>query len=283
MEFECFLKEMRGLAFAASCACSFIVVHELVSEGRMSDVVDDDLCSFFRGQAANISDALFGNEYMGIMFGVVYMGAHRNNCGDLAALSGAVAEEAGQEAVTSKVAGAADTVHQLGAAYMGGVYVTVDIHFQSGVHSDDAETTSYFAVVGDFLRTKDDLLAVSVDVVVEALQSIRGWGEGSTGDHVDLVFIDQVEHAILNNFGVYGKVLEVGFYEAMDNSVCYVAYTGLQWEQVFRQSAMSDFVFQEIDQVVAHCFCVVIERSQCTGNVWQIAWNDSNDLCRIAG
>ena len=45
---------------------------------------------------------------------------------------------------------------------------------------------------------------------------------------------------------------------------------------------MSDFVFQEIDQVVAHCFCVVIERSQCTGNVWQIAWNDSNDLCRIA-
>ena len=100
MEFECFLKEMRGLAFAASCACSFIVVHELISEGRMSNVVDDDLCSFFRGQAANISDALFGNEYMGIMFGVVYMGAHRNNCGDLAALSGAVAEEAGQEAVT---------------------------------------------------------------------------------------------------------------------------------------------------------------------------------------
>ena len=136
MEFECFCEEMRGLAFAASCTCSFVVVHELVSVRRMSDVVDDDLCSFFRGQAANISDALFRNEYMSIMFGVVNMGAHRNNCGDLAALSGAVAEEAGQEAVTSKVAGAADTVHQLGAAYMGGVYVAVDIHFQCGVHSE---------------------------------------------------------------------------------------------------------------------------------------------------
>ena len=69
----------------------------------------------------------------------------------------------------------------------------------------------------------------------------------------------------------------------MDNSVCYVAYTGLQWEQVFRQSSMFYFVLQEVNQVVAHSFCVVIERSQCTGNVWHIAWNDSNDLGRIAG
>ena len=160
--------------------------------------------------------------------------------------------------------------------------MAVDIHFQCGVHSDDAETTSYFAIVGNFLRTKDDLLAVSVDVVVEAFQSVRGWGQGSTGNHVDLVFVDQVEHAILNNFGVYGEVLEVRFYKAMDNSVCYVAYTGLQWEQVFRQSAMFNFVFQEVNQVVAHSFCIVIERSECTGNIWQIAWNDSNDLCRIA-
>lgn len=160
MEFECFLKEMRGLAFAASCACSFVVVHELISEGRMSDVVDDDLCSFLRGQAANICNALFRNEHMGIMFGVVYMGAHRNNCGDLAALCGAVAEEAGQECVTSKVAGAADTVHQLGTCYMGGVYMTVNIHFQSGVHADNTDTTNDFTVVGNFLRAKNDLLVV---------------------------------------------------------------------------------------------------------------------------
>ena len=123
MEFECFLEEMRGLAVAAGSACSFIVIHELVSEGRMSNIVDDNLCSFLRGQAANICNTLFGDEYMGIMFGVVNMGAHRNNCRNLAALCGAVAEEAGQECVAGEVAGAADTVHQLGAGYMGGVYV----------------------------------------------------------------------------------------------------------------------------------------------------------------
>ena len=95
MEFESFRKNVRGLAVAACGNCSFIVVHELISVGRMSNVVDDNLCSFLRAQAANICDTLFRDEYMGIVFGVVNMGAHRNNCGDLAALSGAVAEEAG--------------------------------------------------------------------------------------------------------------------------------------------------------------------------------------------
>lgn len=181
MEFESFFKQMRGLAVAAGSACSFVVVHELISEGRMSHVVDNNLCSFLRGQAANICNALFGNEYMGIMFGVVNMGAHRNNSGNLAALCGAVAEEAGQECVAGEIAGTADTVHQLGACYMGGVYMTVNIHFQSGVHADNADTTNNFTVVGNFLRTKNDLLIVLLNVSIEAFQSIRGWGQGSTG------------------------------------------------------------------------------------------------------
>lgn len=281
MEFKCFAKNMWSLAVAASCTCSFKVIHELISVGRMSDVVDDNLCSFLRGQTANISNTLFRNEYMGIMFGVVYMGAHRNYCGDLAALSSAVAEEAGQESITCEVTGAADTIHQFGTAYMGGVYVAVNIHFQCSVHSDNAETTSYFTVVRNFLRAENDLLVVFFNVCIETFQSIRGWGQGSTGNHVDLAFIDEVEHAVLDNFGVYRKVLEVGNYEAMDNCISNVAYTGLQWKQVFRKSAMFNFVFQEVNEVVAHSFCIVIEWSQCTGYVWQVAWNDSNDLGRI--
>ena len=201
MEFESFRKNVRGLAVAACGNCSFIVVHELISVGRMSNVVDDNLCSFLRAQAANICDTLFRDEYMGIVFGVVNMGAHRNNCGDLAALSGAVAEEAGQECVTSEVAGTADTVHQLGACYMGGVYVAVNIHFKSRVHADNADTTNNFTVVGDFLRTQNDLLVVFFDVVVETFQAFRRWRQGSTGNHVDLVFVDQLEHAVLDNFG----------------------------------------------------------------------------------
>ena len=206
MECESFFEDMRGLGVAAGSACSFEVVHEGVSVVRMSDVVDDDFRSFFRGQAANIGNALFGNEHMGVVFGVVHMGAHRNDRGDIAVLRGAVAEEAGEVRVACEVAGTADAVHHLRARYMGGVHVAVDIHFQSGIHADDADTANDFTVVGDLFRTEDDLLAVFVNVLVEALQAFRRRGQGRTGDHVDLAGIDQVEHAVLDDFRVDGEV-----------------------------------------------------------------------------
>ena len=116
--------------------------------------------------------------------------------------------------------------------------MAVNIHFKSRVHADNADTTNNFTVVGDFLRTQNDLLVVFFDVVVETFQAFRRWRQGSTGNHVDLVFVDQLEHAVLDNFGVYGQVLELGFNEAMDNCVSNVAYARLQREQVFRKSAM---------------------------------------------
>ena len=68
----------------------------------------------------------------------------------------------------------------------------------------------------------------------------------------------------------------------MNYSVCYVAYAGLQGQQVFRQSSVFYFILQEVNQVVAHSFCIVIQRSQCTGYIRHIAGNDGNDLGRIA-
>ena len=46
--------------------------------GKKEMCIRDSLCSFLRAQAANICDTLFRDEYMGIVFGVVNMGAHRN-------------------------------------------------------------------------------------------------------------------------------------------------------------------------------------------------------------
>ena len=110
---------------------------------------------------------------MGVMFGVIDMRAHRNNGRDSASLSHTVAEEAGQSAIAGKVAGTADTVHQLGTGYMRGVYMTVNIHFQSGIHGYYTDAAGYFAVIGNFLRTEDDLLAVFFNIGMEAFQSIR--------------------------------------------------------------------------------------------------------------
>ena len=90
MEAECFFENMRGLGILAGSACSFVVVEELVTVIRGSNVIDDNLCSFLRIKATNISYAVFRDEYVGIMFSVVDVGAERNDCGNLAALSCAV-------------------------------------------------------------------------------------------------------------------------------------------------------------------------------------------------
>lgn len=129
MELECFRENMRGLAVAVERTCSFKVIHQLVAESRVSDIVNDNLRSFFRGKTADICHTLFGDEYMGVMFGVIDMGAHRNNGRDSASLSHTVAEEAGQSTVAGKVAGTADAVHQFGTGYVSGIYVTINIHF----------------------------------------------------------------------------------------------------------------------------------------------------------
>mgnify|MGYP007083019885 CR=1 FL=1 len=50
MELECFRENMRGLAVAVERTCSFKVIHQLVAESRVSDIVNDNLRSFFRGK-----------------------------------------------------------------------------------------------------------------------------------------------------------------------------------------------------------------------------------------
>src|SRR5574344_1871766 len=103
------------------------------------------------------------------MFTVIDMAAELNNGADSALLSQAVGEEYAQETAAGKVAGTTDTVHQLSAANMRAVNVTINIAFNSGVHSDNANTTSNFRVVGNFLRTQDQMLFIFSQVSIEFL------------------------------------------------------------------------------------------------------------------
>ena len=159
--------------------------------------------------------------------------------------------------------------------------MTVNIHFQSGIHSHYTDAAGYFAVIGNFLRTEDDLLAVFFNIGMEAFQSIRGRGQGCPGNHIDLAFINQVEHAVLDNFRIYGQILEIGMNKAVDYRVCHIAYAGLERKQIFRKSSLFYFILQELNQVISHPFSVVIKRSQGAGNIGQITGNNSNNLCRI--
>lgn len=67
---------------------------------------------------------------------------------------------------------------------------------------------------------------------MEAFQSIRGRGQGCPGNHIDLAFINQVEHAVLDNFRIHRQILEIGMDKAVDYRVCHIAYAGLERKQV---------------------------------------------------
>ena len=210
------------------------------------------------------------------------MAAERNYGRNLAAFCQGVGEEYGQVAVTSEVAGTTNAVHQLGAANMSGVYVTIDINFNSGVHCDYADTTSNFRAVGDFLRTEQQIFFVEVYVLVEFLLALRRRSQSGTGSNAEFTSVDQVEHTILNNLSVNGQVFEIGVNQTIDNCVSNGAYAGLQRQQVFRQTAFFNFVFQEVNEVSAHVLSVVVDFAQRTNDVRTVARNYCNDFFYFA-
>ena len=163
-----------------------------------------------------------------------------------------------------QVAGTANAVHQFGTADMSGVYVAVNINFDSGVHCDNANAACNFRAVGDFLRTENQVRFVMVKVFIEFFLAFRRRSQSGTGSNTEFAGIDEVEHTILDNFGVNGEVFEVGVNKAVDNSVSNGAYAGLQRKQVFRQAAFSNFFFEECYEVFAHVFSVFVDFAERT-------------------
>ena len=249
----------------------------------VGNLVDDDGCSFFRGQAAQVGNAPFGNDNVHIVFGAVDMGAEGNHGADLAALGHAVGKEYRQVAVSGKVTAAADTVHDVGAADVGGVDVAVDIAFNGGVHSNNAQTAQHFRVVGNFLRTQDQVFLIFVKVLVQFFHIRSGRGQGSARSHSQLAGINQVEHPVLDNFRKYGQVLKIGVYQAVDNSIGYRAYAGLQRQQVLGQTAGLDFCLEEVYQVLAHSPGIVVYGRQFAGFIRNVAGNNGRYLVQVAG
>lgn len=78
-------------------------------------------------------------------------------------------------------------------------------------------------------------------IFIEFLLAFRRRSQCGAGSNAEFAGIDEVEHAVLDNFGVNGEVFEVGVYKAVDNCVSNGAYAGLQRKQVFgrRPSATS--------------------------------------------
>ena len=94
---------------------------------------------------------------------------------------------------------------------MSGVNVTIDVNFDSGVHSDNADTTSNFRAVSNFLRTEDDVFFVGFYVFIEFFEAFRRRAQSGTGANTEFASIELAymksellviadQHAAVNTF-----------------------------------------------------------------------------------
>src|SRR5690554_134794 len=172
-----FFQQVRGVHAAAAVAGALEVVAQARAEVRVRTLLDDVKRALAGRQAAQVGQALFSHHNLHIVFGVVHVGDHGHDSGNGATLGGRRGHEHRQEAVTGKVAGTADAVHDAGAHHVGGVHVTVDVGFDHAVHGNDAQAADHLRVVTDFLGTQYDAVPVEIDVVGQLLVGFRTQGE----------------------------------------------------------------------------------------------------------
>jgi hypothetical protein len=157
---------------------------------RMCTLLDDHTGSFFRRQTAHVSETLLRDDDVEIVLGLVDVRAHGHYAGHA---RGICFRRARRRRVhyavfcaAQKVCGAAEAVEHAAAHYAGRVCVGVDVDFDGGVHTNDAETSYDFGRVGDLLRAEEQLGCVAVPVLVEAVETFGRETDGGCGGEVEV-------------------------------------------------------------------------------------------------
>ncbi len=218
----------------------------------MGAVIDDFERALTRSFATKVCNTLLRNDDIHIVFRVVDMRAHGHNSGNLAVFGNRRRIENGQVRVAGKVTAAADTIHHLGPRDMGGVYVAVDVHFDSRIHGDNTKAVHHFRAVGNLFRTQQQVFLILGNILIEAGHTLWRRAESRTGSNQKFAGIDKVEHTVLNNFGVNRQILEVRINETCHYSIGYITYTRLQRQQVLRHAAGFHFLLEEVQRELAH-------------------------------
>ena len=166
---------MRSVGLFGLFQSSLIIIHQHWLVVRMCTVLNDNLCSLTWRQASQVCQALLSNNNINIMLSVVNMRAHRHDRRNCTTLGSGNCKEYSQVSITGEVAGAANTIHHLGAHDVSGINIAVNIALNSGIHSDNTNTTCNLRAVSNLLRTQYDMLSVFLDILVETLQSLWRW------------------------------------------------------------------------------------------------------------
>ena len=256
-----------------------LLQHRLV--GRVGAVLDDLLGPLLGGEAAQVGQALLGDQHLHVVLSVVVVGDHRDDRRDRGPLRHRRGDEGRDVGVAGEVGRAADAVHHLRAHDVGGVHVAVDVGLDHAVARDDAEPADHLGVVRDLLRPQDDLRAVVAGLVVHPVRVLGGEREGGRRGDRHLAGVDQVDHAVLDHLGVGGQVVERAFQQAGQHRVGDVADARLQRQQVLRQPALLDLVGQEVEQVVRDHAGGVVHRLEGGVAILGVGLDDGDDLVGV--
>ena len=153
-------QDVRGVDPVADPQALVVVVPQRLTVAGVRAVLDDQLDALARRKAAQVGQALLGDDDHHVVLGVVVVADHRDDRRDVAALGHRRADEDRVARVAREVARTADAVHHPGAHHVGRVDVAVDVGLDHAVAGDHELASDHLGMVRHVLRAQDDLAVV---------------------------------------------------------------------------------------------------------------------------
>ena len=233
------------------------------------------------GEAAQVGQALFGDDDLRVVLGVIDVRAHGHDAADLAALGHRRRDEERQIAVARKVAAAADAVHHAAAHQVGGVDVAVDVGLDHRVHGDHAQAAHQLGVVRYFLRAQDDAAAVEVQILFKILKRLGGERNRRGRGAAHLAGAQQIEHAVLQHLGKAQQLLERAVQQPGQHGIGDIAHAGLDGQHLLGQAAGLHLVRQKVDDGAGNQVGIGIGRVEHVVAVAAVRFHHGNHFGRI--
>jgi len=136
--------------------------------------------------------------------------------------------------IPEKVAAASKAIDQSGTINVGRINMSVNVHLDGRIHSDDKQTRDQFCIVGNPHRTEDYFLAASREQTHEVFHAVLRKGKRCRRSAIEFFIILYIaHHSILKNLSPKTNLLERGFVKLTDNSIGNVTHTRLNGRETF--------------------------------------------------
>ena len=153
------------------------------------------------------------------------------------------------KALRAKSPESADAVLDPRSHHLGRVDVAIDVGLDQSIHRDAAQATDQLRVVRDFLRAQDDLALELRHPTIQVGRRLGAERKGGGRGDGQFAGVQQVQHPVLDDFGIGGHPLERAVHQARQHRIGDIADAGLQRQQTGRQAPDLHLVLQELDQM----------------------------------